>query len=166
MNPDTLFLLANIGVLPFWLLMIFVPRTAWAVRIIKSPWIAIVPAAIYVVLIVTAIAQLGPGLVQSFATLQGVASLLATPQGALIGWVHFLAFDLLVGRWAYLDAHERGISALIMAPVLFFVFMLGPVGFVAVLDRADCSLSQRERVMRVARIQTCFASATSRNWPR
>lgn len=133
MTNDTLFSIANLGVLPFWLLMIFVPRRSWAVRVIESPWIAIVPATIYVVLIVPTLLQMGPGLAQSFSSLQGVMGLLATPQGALLGWAHFLAFDLLVGRWAYLDAHERGISAIIMAPVLFFVFMLGPVGYVMYL---------------------------------
>jgi hypothetical protein len=30
-------------------------------------------------------------------------------------FLHFLAFDLFVGRWVYLDSRERGISALLMA---------------------------------------------------
>jgi hypothetical protein len=62
-----------------------------------------------------------------------VAALLGTPAGATIGWAHFLAFDLFVGRWAYLDSRERAISAWLMAPVLFFVLMLGPIGFLLYL---------------------------------
>ena len=65
--------------------------------------------------------------------LAGIAAFLGTEAGATIGWVHFLAFDLFVGRWAYLDSREKNISALLMAPVLFFILMLGPFGFLLYL---------------------------------
>ena len=58
-----------------------------------------------------------------------IARLLGTSAGATAAWAHFLAFDLFVGRWAYLDSRERNISAWIMAPVLFLILMLGPLGF-------------------------------------
>ncbi|MCB0074886.1 MAG: DUF4281 domain-containing protein, partial [Caldilineaceae bacterium] len=45
------------------------------------------------------------------------------------GWVHFLAFDLFVGRWVYLDSRARGITAWLVSPILFVVLMLGPLGF-------------------------------------
>ena len=50
------------------------------------------------------------------------------------GWVHFLAFDLFVGRWVYLDSRENVINAWIMAPVLFFCLMLGPIGLLLYLS--------------------------------
>jgi hypothetical protein len=147
MNADLLFTLANLGVMPFWLLMIFAPRRPWAVRVIRSPWIAIVPAAIYVLLVVPMAVQMGPALFGAFGSLDGIAALLGTPQAALVGWAHFLAFDLLVGRWAYLEAHERNISALVMAPVLLFILMLGPLGFVLyLLVRSAHALLRREAV--------------------
>jgi len=54
--------------------------------------------------------------------------LLATPEGTTIAWAHFLTFDLFVGRWVYLESRERDLSVWLMAPVLFFVLMLGPLG--------------------------------------
>ena len=77
-------------------------------------------------------------------TLDGIAGLLGTPAGAAVGWVHFLAFDLFVGRWAYLDSRERGISAWLVSPTLFFVFMAGPLGLLLYL--AVRWLSQRSRI--------------------
>ena len=130
MTIDQLFQLSNLGVLPFWLLLIFVPRLPWAVRIVRSPFIAIVPALIYVVLIVPLVIQLGPSLFRAFGSVNGVMQLLASPTGTTVAWAHLLTFDLLIGRWAYLDALERGISSLAMAPVLVFIVMLGPLGFV------------------------------------
>ncbi len=66
-------------------------------------------------------------------TLDTVATLLGSEAGATIGWVHFLAFDLFVGRWAYLDSQKRSISAWLMAPILYFTLMLGPIGFLLYL---------------------------------
>jgi Domain of unknown function (DUF4281) len=65
--------------------------------------------------------------------LSGLAALLGSPVGATIGWLHFLAFDLFVGRWIYLDSRERGITAWVIAPVLFLTLMLGPCGFLLYL---------------------------------
>ena len=66
-------------------------------------------------------------------SLAGIASLLGTPAGATTGWVHFLAFDLFVGRWAYLDSRARGISAWQVSPALFFILMAGPLGLLLYL---------------------------------
>jgi hypothetical protein len=66
-------------------------------------------------------------------TLGSIAALLGTPEGATIGWVHFLAFDLFVGRWAYLDSRTHGFSAWLVSPILFFVLMFGPLGLLLYL---------------------------------
>ena len=63
---------------------------------------------------------------------------------SLIAWVHFLAFDLFVARWAYVDNWETGISAWLMAPILFFTLMLGPVGFLLYLGAK--TIKQRGKV--------------------
>ena len=126
---ETLFSLGSMFVLPFWALMILLPHWRWTKRIIQSPWIIIGPSLIYVVL---AVPEAG-NIMGELGSLAQVTALLSTPFGTVVGWAHFLAFDLFVGRWAYLESREYGINAFLMAPILFFTFMLGPVGFVAYL---------------------------------
>ncbi len=53
-------------------------------------------------------------------------ALFDNPWGALAGWVHYLCFDLFVGRFIMNDAPEGGYR---LAPVLFLTLMAGPVGF-------------------------------------
>ncbi len=65
--------------------------------------------------------------------LPAIAKLLGSPAGVTIACAHFLTFDLFVGRWVYLDSRDRAISAWLMAPVLFFVLMLGPIGLLLYL---------------------------------
>lgn len=131
MNLDALFNLGNLLVMPFWLIMIALPRWAWARRVIASPLIVVPPALIYAALVLPQIGALLA--VLAGPNLGGIAALLGTPQGSTIGWMHFLAFDLFVGRWVYLDAIDRKIPALLMAPILFLTLMLGPLGLLLYL---------------------------------
>jgi len=126
-----LFRLSNLLVLPLWAFMILVPRWHWTRRIVRSPFVSAAPAALYAALVLPRLGAIWPAV--SRPTLSGVVALLGSPAGATIAWVHFLAFDLFVGRWIYLDSQERGLSAWLMAPVLFLTLMLGPVGFLGYL---------------------------------
>ena len=97
----------------------------------QSPLVIAPAAVLYLVLVLP---QFGSVFIEVLnPTLAGVTALLGTKTGATLAWVHFPAFYLFVGRWVYLDSRERGISAWLMAPVLFFTLLLGPIGFLLYL---------------------------------
>jgi hypothetical protein len=127
----TIFNLSGLPVLPLWLLMIVLPHWSLTQRIMRSPLTIVLPAALYTLLALPMLGAVLPVVLQP--DLEALRALLATPAGATIAWVHFLAFDLFVGRWAYLDSRERGISSWMMAPILFTILMLGPFGFLLYL---------------------------------
>ena len=116
---------------PFWALMILLPRWSWTRRIIGSPLIVVPPLLIYAVLVLGSLTEVLPAVASP--TLGGVRELLGTADGAAAGWAHMIAFDLFVGRWAYLDSRDRGIPALVMAPVLLLTILLGPIGLLVYL---------------------------------
>src|SRR5260370_37086833 len=126
-----LFKLSTLLVMPFWALMILLPRWRWTVRILRSPFVSAAPALLYAALVLPRLDTIWPAIASP--TLTGIATVLGSPEGASIAWVHFLAFDLFIGRWIYLDSQERRLSALLMAPVLFLTLMLGPLGFLLYL---------------------------------
>ena len=64
-----------------------------------------------------------------FSTLDGVARLFENRWLLLAGWLHYLAFDLLVGTWEVLDSHQRGVPHLLVVPCLLLTFMFGPAGW-------------------------------------
>ncbi len=128
---DTVFQLSNLLVMPFWLLMIFFPHWQWTKRIIGSIWIVVPIALLYAAFVVPGIPTLFGDLMNP--SLARIATLLGTPEGATISWAHFLAFDLFVGRWAYLDSRARCITAWLASPALFFVLMFGPFGLLLYL---------------------------------
>jgi hypothetical protein len=133
---ETIFSLANLFVLPFWLLMIALPYWRWTRRLMEGLWPMVILAVIYAGLLISQVAAPGGReLVASLAnpSAGAIAALLGQPAGATVGWVHFLAFDLFVGRWAYLDSRARGLSAWLASPALFFILMAGPLGFLLYL---------------------------------
>jgi hypothetical protein len=60
-------------------------------------------------------------------------TLFTSPSVVLVGWVHYLVFDLFVGAWEVRDAHRRSISHLFVVPCLVMTLMLGPIGLLAYL---------------------------------
>jgi hypothetical protein len=116
---------------PFWAMMILLPRWSWTVRIIRSPLIVAPVLVIYAMLVLPAFGEVLP--VVMSPTLDGVRDLLGTASGAAAAWAHMIAFDLFVGRWAWLDGRERNVPALVMAPVLVLTILLGPLGLAAYL---------------------------------
>lgn len=120
------FAVLNLAVLPPWALMILAPRSAWTARLLASPRVPLMFAAIYVALLPAAL--VGGGAVTSLAdlhrALEGDVSL-------LLAWTHYLAFDLMVGRAILRDALEREIGHARVAPCLALTLMLGPSGLLA-----------------------------------
>ena len=126
MTPGDVFSIANTIVLPMWLLMIVVPTwkvTQWLVDFRVIP---ILLSVIYVIYIAIAIQTGG---MMDFGSLVSVMELFTEENAVLAGWVHYLAFDLLVGMWLLDQNKSIQINPWFMAPVLLLTFMLGPVGF-------------------------------------
>ena len=123
---ETLFSTANLLVLPFWGLMILAPRWRWTVALVRSPLIVLPPIAIYAALVLPHLGEILP--VVARPDLPAVVALLGGPLGATAAWAHFLAFDLFVGRWIFLDARSRGLYAPLVSVIMVVTLLLGPLG--------------------------------------
>jgi Domain of unknown function (DUF4281) len=66
-----------------------------------------------------------------FFTLSGVTSLFTVPGNVMLGWTHYLAFDLFIGSWEVEDSAQRGIPHWLVIPCLGLTFMFGPIGLLA-----------------------------------
>lgn len=128
---EMVFGLSNLLVMPFWFLIILLPHWRQTQRIAASLFIVLPAALLYTALVLPALQSLLPLLANP--QLDAIAALLGTPQGATVAWVHFLAFDLFVGRWAYLDSRSRNLTAWLVSPVLFLILMVGPLGLLIYL---------------------------------
>ena len=131
MSLDDWFGLTFPLVAPFWALMIVLPGWSWTRRIVGSPLIVLPPLLVYLAIVLPRFGDFWSA--YTSPSLPGLQSLLGSPAGSAAIWAHLIAFDLFVGRWMYLDARERRVHPLLMAPVLFFTILVSPVGLVSYL---------------------------------
>lgn len=109
--------------LPFWLALMFIPDNKWVKNGITV--IALLFAVVYIFQIPSFFEMEEGG----FGNLEEVMILFTNEKAVLAGWIHYLVFDLLIGRWIATDASSKGISKFLVAPCLACTLMLGPVGF-------------------------------------
>jgi hypothetical protein len=124
MTPEQLFSIMNLAAVVSWMALALLPRQRWVARTVTGVAVPAMLAAVYVALV--AVHWGGPG---GFSSLAAVALLFGNPWLLLAGWVHYLAFDLLVGSWEVRDARDRGVPHLLVIPCLFLTFMFGPAGW-------------------------------------
>jgi hypothetical protein len=65
----------------------------------------------------------------NFTSLEGILNLFKNPRNLLSGWVHYLAFDLMLGIYIKSQANEIGMSHFLQIPCFILTFLLGPVGY-------------------------------------
>jgi hypothetical protein len=126
MTPAEVFKIVGMLAMPMWVLLIFLPKWKVTRFFIDYKIIPIALSGIYAVYIIQAI-QIGG--MMDFGSLKSVMALFTEENAVLAGWVHYLAFDLLVGMWIVNQNKELKIHPILIAPCLFGTFMLGPVGF-------------------------------------
>lgn len=129
MTPDQLFSIANALAAVSWLLLLLLPRRRWVIDIVTSQVVPALFAVLYIGLVVTMFGRSDGG----FSTLAGVATLFTNSWMLLAGWMHYLAFDLLIGTWEVRDAQARGIPHLFVVPCLILTFLFGPAGWLLYL---------------------------------
>lgn len=137
MPPETLFALTGPPTLAGWIALALFPLAPRAVTAIALT----IPAALsvlYAALVLSFWADATGG----FGSLADVMALFDHPQIALAGWVHYLAFDMLVGLAIVRTTRARGLSHLVALPCLPLTFLFGPAGFLLFLILA-LTLPQR-----------------------
>ena len=124
MSLETIFSAANGFALLGWLLLALAPRWRFTQRVVLSGAASLLLAALYLGLLIVYFGDSEGG----FGSLAEVVKMFSQPPMVLLGWVHYLAFDLFVGAWELRDARARGVPHLALLPCLGLTFMLGPVG--------------------------------------
>ena len=126
---NLLFTGGNFVAMASWGLLIFVPR--WR-GVAQSAATVVVPA----LLSIAYSALIGVWWSRSeggFGSLDDVHSLFQTRGALLAGWLHYLAFDLMVGAGIARQLQREGVPHLVVIPLLIMTFLFGPIGYLASL---------------------------------
>lgn len=137
MDWDVLFGLTNVVAVLGWLALAALPRreiVTGSVLIGAIGLLCALYAGMYVALFGGLVdpARADGGIAPPFEyTVDGIMTAFGARGAIVLGWTHYLAFDLFVGLWIARDADKRGARRLAQLPFLFGTFMAGPLGLLA-----------------------------------
>ena len=132
---SAIFTLTNVMAFAGWAMLAFLPRRPAVYSIILFGCVAVLCIA-YTAIFVGLFGGLvdpvrvggAPSPDLSNYTLPGLRALFMSDGGIVLGWTHYLAFDLFVGLWVSRDADAKGFSRWVQLPILFLILMAGPIG--------------------------------------
>ena len=131
LTPENIYLFANWGVVPFWLLLILIPNhsiTKFFCHSIVAPLLLTV-AYIFV----TRQIILEGNILEGFELYLGLDSLneiYLNESIRLVFWLHFLAISLFIGSWIARDCQKHMVPKILSSPCILITYFAGPVGIV------------------------------------
>lgn len=132
---DSIFALVNVVALTAWAMLFFLPRKPIIMAMVLFFGVGLLCLS-YVLMIL----GMHGGLLDANRlpgtpppnfldyNIAGLRNLFMSDGGVVMGWTHYLAFDLFVGQWIARDADNKGFHRLVQLPFLFLTLMTGPVG--------------------------------------
>ena len=129
---ENIYLWINFGVLPLWLMLIFVPNSKFTQIFVNSIIAPLIIASAYVYT-VHQIILLDEGFFNVFnlyLSLDGLYTLFASESFLLLFWLHFVAINLFLGSWISKDSIKYGLPRGLVLIPLITVYFTGPVGLV------------------------------------
>ena len=128
---ENIYLFANWGVIPFWLLLIFIPNHSITKFFSHSIIVPLLLAAAYI--FVTRQVIMEGNIFEGFKLylgLDGLDEIYSNESLRLIFWLHFLALSLFVGAWIARDSERYQIPKVLSAPCILMTYFTGPFGIV------------------------------------
>ena len=128
---ENIYLIANWGVIPFWLLLIVLPKHQITNFFVQSIIVPLLLAAGYAFLSYNI--YLDGNILGGFELyngLDGLYSMFSSEALLLVFWLHFLAISLFAGSWIVRDSKKYFMPKIVTVPSLVLTYFTGPIGLV------------------------------------
>jgi len=125
-----IYLWLNVGVIPFWLMLIFFPQTKICKIFVSSVFPLSILSCVYIYLILE-IFKSGFNFIDTFNLYLGLDDLIvlfAEKNFAILIWTHFLAINFFCGSWITKDSQKYFITKTLTFFPLVLTYFIGPFG--------------------------------------
>ncbi len=129
-TTDMIYFWLNLGVIPFWFILIFFPHSRVCKIFTTSIFPIIALSLVYGYLIYIAF-QNDYNFLSNFDLYFGLNKLLDLFSNSLfllMFWAHFLTINLFCGSWIVKDSQKFGINKIIISLPLIITYFIGPIG--------------------------------------
>jgi len=128
---ENIFLFANWGVIPFWILLLFSPNNIITRFLVHSIVAPLILGLAYI--FITYKIYLNGNFFDGFELYLGIENLYAIfsdENFLLIFWLHFLSISLFVGAWIARDSVRYSMPRSLTALSLIVTYFTGPLGII------------------------------------
>ena len=129
---ESIYLWTTIGVIPFWLMLIFIPSSRITQIFVNSIFLPLILGALasYVIYMVVLLDESLLDIFHLYFSLESLYTIFAVEGFLLIFWLHFLALSLFLGSWVSRDGIKYNVPRSILVFFLILIYFTGPVGLV------------------------------------
>ena len=129
---ENIYLWTNFGILPFWLMLIFIPNSKFTQFFVNSVIAPLILSVMYVYIIYQTFLMDEPilDIFKIYFTLENLYTIFATESFLLVFWLHFLALNLFLGSWISRDGVKYNMPRGLVSVPLILVYFTGPLGLV------------------------------------
>ena len=127
---EMIYMWLNLGVLPFWFMLLFFPQTKICRIFVTSVFPLLILAAVDLYLIFE-ISKAGFNFFDVFnlyLSIDELLNLFSDKNYTILFWIHFLAINLFCGSWIVKDYQKISMpKSLVFIPIVLTYF-IGPIG--------------------------------------
>ena len=129
---ENIYLWINLGVLPFWIMLIIIPNSKFTRIFVNSIILPTILGSVYIYVTYQAIILEDPFLdiFRLYLNLDNLYTVFATESFLLIFWIHFISINLFLGSWVSRDSVNHNISRAMACIPLLLIYFIGPIGLV------------------------------------
>jgi len=129
-NIEMIYLWLNIGVIPFWLILLFFPQTKICGLLVTSIFPIFILGSVYIYLFYYFWIS-GYDYLENFNLYLGfynLRDLFENEFFLMFFWTHFLAINLFCGAWILKDSKKLYMSKFLVFFPILMTYFLGPLG--------------------------------------
>ena len=127
---EMLYYWVNLGVLPFWLILIFFPNSNLSRYFVASIFPILILSGSYVFILYKSYLN-SYDFVNNFSLYLGIdrlSDLFTDRSYLMMFWIHFISINLFTGGWIVRDSQKLSINKILVSIPLVITYLIGPIG--------------------------------------
>ena len=127
---EMLYYWVNLGVLPFWLILIFFPHSNLSRYFVTSVFPILILSGSYIFILYKSYLN-SYDFINNFSLYLGIdylSDLFIDKSYLMMFWIHFISINLFTGGWIVRDSQKLSINKILLAIPLLITYLIGPIG--------------------------------------
>ena len=127
---ETLFYWVNLGVLPFWLVLIFFPYSNLSRYFVTSIFPVLLLSGAYIFVLYKSYLNTYDFMnnFSLYLSVDHLLNLFSNKLYLMIFWIHFISINLFTGGWIVKDSQKLNINKILIIIPLVITYLIGPMG--------------------------------------